>query len=63
MKLKRIFENKRRIAKQQFSKKGGRPKVEIVDEGPNAKKVRMYESEGWFFFEISKLQIQIMLTN
>jgi hypothetical protein len=50
MKLKRIFENKRRIAKQQFSKKGGRPKVEIVDEGPNAKKVRMDEGEGWFLF-------------
>ena len=36
MKLIRIFENKRRIANQQFSRKGGRPRNDddSIDEGP-----------------------------
>jgi len=40
LKMKRIFEGKRRLANQKFSAKGGRPRVTVVDEGPAAKRSR-----------------------
>ncbi len=48
MKLKRIFENKRRTTNQQFSTKGGRPRVEVVNEGPAAKVPRNADSHSMF---------------